>query len=136
MDAVNKMRVPRRHKVVLTVEREGGAAPFDVSLVREIIKIQSVRHKMLDNGIGYLRLTQFQEQSGKDLTKALDALRSQKVQSLILDLRNNPGGLLTAAVEVSELFLPKGKGVVSIKGPRAGPKNTPRTVRTRSWTSR
>ena len=116
MDAVNKMRGPKGTKVVLTVEREGVAAPFDVSLVREIIKIRSVRHKMLDNGIGYLRLTQFQEQSGKDLTKALDALRSQKVQSLILDLRNNPGGLLTAAVDVSEMFLPKGKAVVSIKG--------------------
>src|SRR3990172_4724431 len=118
MDAVNKMRGPSGTKVVLTVEREGGTAPFDVSLVREIIKVRSVRHKMLDNGIGYLRLTQFQEQSGKDLTKALDALRSQKVQSLVLDLRNNPGGLLTAAVDVSEMFLPKGKPLLSIKAPQ------------------
>lgn len=116
MDAVNKMRGPKGTKVNLTLEREGVKAPFDVTLMREIIKIQSVKSKMLDDGIGYLRLTQFQEQSGKDLTKALESLRTQKVQSLILDLRNNPGGLLTAAVEVSELFLPKGKAVVSIKG--------------------
>lgn len=116
MDAVNKMRGPKGTKVNLTLEREGVKAPFDVTLMREIIKIQSVKSKMLDDGIGYLRLTQFQEQSGKDLTKALESLRTQKAQSLILDLRNNPGGLLTAAVEVSELFLPKGKAVVSIKG--------------------
>ncbi len=116
MDAVNKMRGPKGTKVVLTLERTGTPEPIDVSLIREIIKLQSVRSKMLDDQIGYLRLTQFQEQSGKDLTKALDTLRAQKVQSLILDLRNNPGGLLTAAVEVSELFLPKGKAVVSIKG--------------------
>ncbi|MEO5657292.1 MAG: S41 family peptidase [Nitrospiria bacterium] len=116
MDAVNKMRGPKGTKVNLTLEREGIKAPFDVTLMREIIKIQSVKSKVLDDGIGYLRLTQFQEQSGKDLTKALESLRTQKIQSLILDLRNNPGGLLTAAVEVSELFLPKGKAVVSIRG--------------------
>jgi carboxyl-terminal processing protease len=116
MDAVNQMRGPKGTKVTLTLEREGSAAPFDVTLTREIIKIQSVRSKVLDGGIGYVRLTQFQEQSGEDLAKALDGLREQKAQSLIVDLRNNPGGLLTAAVEVSEQFLPKGKAVVSIKG--------------------
>lgn len=116
MDAVNKMRGAKGTSVTLTLEREGAASPIDVTLVREIIKIQSAKHKMLEDGIGYVRLTQFQEQSGKDLVKALDALREQKMQSLILDLRNNPGGLLTAAVEVSEQFLPKGKVVVSIKG--------------------
>ncbi len=121
MDAVNKMRGPKGTKVTLTLERDGVPDPFDVSLNREIIKIHSVRHKILDNGIGYLRLTQFQEQSGSDLEKALDALHGQNAQSLILDLRNNPGGLLTAAVEVSELFIPKGKTVVSIKGRQGKP---------------
>jgi carboxyl-terminal processing protease len=116
MDAVNKMRGPKGTKVTLTIERDDVPDPFDVPLNREIIRIHSVRHKMLENGIGYLRLTQFQEQSGNDLEKALDAVRGQKAESLILDLRNNPGGLLTAAVEVSELFIPKGKTVVSIRG--------------------
>ena len=115
-DAVNKMRGAKGTKVNLTLGREGVAQPIEVSLTREIIKIQSVRSKMLDNGIGYLRLTQFQEQSGKDLTKALEGLHGKNMQSIILDLRNNPGGLLSAAVEVSELFLPKGKTIVSIKG--------------------
>ncbi len=116
MDAVNKMRGAKGTKVTLTLEREGASAPVDVVLVREIIKVQSTRHKMLEDGIGYVRLTQFQEQTGEDLTKALAKLREQHMQSLILDLRNNPGGLLTSAVEVSEQFLPKGKVVVSIKG--------------------
>jgi carboxyl-terminal processing protease len=116
MDAVNKMRGAKGTKVTLTLEREGTAKPIDVALTRETIKIQSTREKMLDGGIGYVRLTQFQEQSGLDLAKALDSLRNQKAEAVILDLRNNPGGLLTAAVEVSEQFLPKGKVVVSIKG--------------------
>jgi carboxyl-terminal processing protease len=116
MDAVNKMRGAKGSKVTLTLEREGAASPLDVTLVREIIKIQSARSKKLDNGIGYVRLTQFQEQTGEDLANALDKLREQRMQSLVLDLRNNPGGLLTSAVEVSEQFLPKGKAVVSIKG--------------------
>jgi carboxyl-terminal processing protease len=119
MDAVNKMRGAKGTKVTLTLEREGAASPLDVTLVREIIKIQSTKHKVLENGIGYVRLTQFQEQTGEDLDKALDSLRQQKMQSLILDLRNNPGGLLTSAVEVSEQFLPKGKVVVSIRGRQA-----------------
>jgi carboxyl-terminal processing protease len=116
MDAVNKMRGAKGTKVTLTLEREGSASPLDVTLVREIIRIQSARHKMLENGIGYVRLTQFQEQTAEDLGKALGGLRQQEMKSLILDLRNNPGGLLTSAVEVSERFLPKGKVVVSIKG--------------------
>lgn len=116
MDAVNKMRGAKGTKVTLALEREGTTSLLDVTLVREIIKIQSTKHKVLENGIGYVRLTQFQEQTGEDLAKALDTLRQQHMQSLILDLRNNPGGLLTSAVEVSEQFLPKGKVVVSIKG--------------------
>ncbi|MFZ5861600.1 MAG: S41 family peptidase [Nitrospirota bacterium] len=116
MDGVNKMRGAKGTKVTLTLERSGTPEPIDVVLTRETIKVTSTRHKMLEDGIGYVRLTQFQEQSGPDLAKALNALREQKAQSFILDLRNNPGGLLTAAVEVSEQFLPKGKAVVSIKG--------------------
>jgi carboxyl-terminal processing protease len=83
--------------------------------VRDTIKIESVKSKVMDN-IGYVKLTQFQEATGRDLGRVLKQFKDQKVQSTILDLRNNPGGLLTAAVEVSEQFLPNGKLVVYTKG--------------------
>jgi len=116
VDAVNKLRGPKGTKVKLTLLREGQAAPIRVTLTRETIKIQSVKSQMLDDHIGYIRLTQFQEQTSADLKQALKQLLAQGAQSLILDLRNNPGGLLTSAVEVSEQFLPKNKLVVSIRG--------------------
>ncbi len=116
VDAVNKMRGPKGTKVNLTVLREGVDEPLEFSLMREIIRIQSVRSKMLQDNIGYIRVTQFQEQTGKDLTKAIKKLKDEKMTSLILDLRNNPGGLLSTAVEVTEQFLEKGKTIVSIKG--------------------
>jgi carboxyl-terminal processing protease len=75
-----------------------------------------VRSRVLENTIAYVRLTQFQEQSGKDLNKALKQFKEQKLTGMVLDLRNNPGGLLTAAVEVSEQFVAPGKLIVSIKG--------------------
>lgn len=116
MEAVQKMRGPRGTKVSLTVHREGAADPIVFELVRDIIKIESVKSRVIESNVGYVRMTQFQEATGKDLAKALGALREQKVQSLILDLRNNPGGLLTAAVEVTEQFVTTGKLIVSIKG--------------------
>ncbi len=115
MDAVQKMRGPKGSKVNLTIQREGVAEPLQFTLVRDTIKIESVKSKVLDN-IGYIRLTQFQESTGRDLGKVLKQFKEQKLQSTILDLRNNPGGLLTAAVEVSEQFLPNGKMVVYTKG--------------------
>jgi carboxyl-terminal processing protease len=115
MDAVQKMRGPKGTKVNLTVQRDGTADPLQFTLVRDTIKIESVKSKLLDN-IGYVRLTQFQEATGRDLSKALKQFKEQKVQGTVLDLRNNPGGLLTAAVEVSEQFLPSGKLVVYTKG--------------------
>jgi carboxyl-terminal processing protease len=111
MDAVQKMRGPKGTKVNLTVQRDGTQDPLMFTLVRDTIKIESVKAKTLEN-IGYVRLTQFQEATGRDLSKALKQFKEQKVQGTILDLRNNPGGLLTAAVEVSEQFLPSGKLVV------------------------
>ena len=116
MDAVNKLRGPKGTKVTLTLRRDGQAAPIRVTLTRETIKIQSVKSEMLPDQIGYVRLSQFQEQTGDDLKQALKRLVDDKAQALILDLRNNPGGLLTAAVDVSEQFLQKGKMVVSIRG--------------------
>lgn len=105
MDAVQKMRGPKGSKVNLTIQRDGTSDPLQFTLVRDTIKIESVKSKVLDN-IGYVRLTQFQESTGRDLSKVLKQFKEQKLQSTILDLRNNPGGLLTAAVEVSEQFLP------------------------------
>jgi carboxyl-terminal processing protease len=115
MDAVQKMRGPKGSKVNLTIQREGVPDPLQFTLVRDTIKIESVKSKVLDN-IGYVRLTQFQESTGRDLSKVLKQFKEQKIQSTILDLRNNPGGLLTASVEVSEQFLPGGKLVVYTKG--------------------
>jgi carboxyl-terminal processing protease len=115
MDAVQKMRGPKGTKVNLTIQRDGTADPLQFTLVRDTIKIESVKSKVLDN-IGYVKLTQFQEATGRDLGRVLKQFKEQKVQSTILDLRNNPGGLLTAAVEVSEQFLPNGKLVVYTKG--------------------
>lgn len=116
MEAVQKMRGPKGTKVILTIEREGVADPLVYTLTRDIIKIESVRSKVLEGSIGYIRITQFQEQTVNDLTKGLKKLREQKVRSLILDLRNNPGGLLTSGVEVTEKFIEPGKLIVYIKG--------------------
>jgi carboxyl-terminal processing protease len=115
MDAVQKMRGPKGSKINLTIQRDGTPDPLQFTLVRDTIKIESVKSKVLDN-IGYVRLTQFQESTGRDLSKVLKQFKEQKLQSTILDLRNNPGGLLTASVEVSEQFLPGGKLVVYTKG--------------------
>ncbi|MBH0181240.1 MAG: S41 family peptidase [Nitrospira sp.] len=121
MDAVQKMRGPKGSKVNLTIQREGTPDPMLFTLVRDTIKIESVKSKVIDN-LGYVRLTQFQEATGRDLAKAIKQFKEQKVQGTILDLRNNPGGLLTAAVDVSEQFLPNGKLVVYTKS-REGKKD-------------
>ena len=115
VDAVQKMRGPKGTKVTLTIQREGAAEPMAFVLTREIIKIESVRSKMLDGNMGYIRVTQFQDQTARDVSTALHKLREQKLQSLILDLRNNPGGLLTSAVEVSEQFVGPNRLIVYIK---------------------
>jgi carboxyl-terminal processing protease len=121
MDAVQKMRGPKGSKVNLTIQRDGTPDPLVFTLVRDTIKIESVKSKVIDN-LGYVRLTQFQEATGRDLAKAIKQFKEQKVQGTILDLRNNPGGLLTAAVDVSEQFLPSGKLVVYTKS-REGKKD-------------
>jgi carboxyl-terminal processing protease len=120
-DAVAKMRGPKGTSITLTIMREGWKEPKDFPIVRDIIKIKSVKAKMLDSGIGYVKLTQFQETTASDLGKALKNLSKNGMTSLILDLRNNPGGLLNSSVEVSEQFLPAKKLVVYIKG-RSGEK--------------
>ncbi len=116
MEAVQHMRGPRGTSVKLTVIREGLDEPLVFTITRDIIKIQSVRSKLLEGNVGYVRLSQFQEASADDLTKELENFTDKNIQGLILDLRNNPGGLLTAAVGVSEQFLEAGRLVVSIQG--------------------
>ncbi|MCA9472843.1 MAG: S41 family peptidase [Nitrospirales bacterium] len=116
MEAVQKMRGPKGTSVNLTVFREGEKQPLVFDITRDTIKIQSVRSKVIGGNTGYIRITQFQEQTPEDLANELEKLKEQNIQGLILDLRNNPGGLLTAAVGVAEQFLKSGKLIVSIKG--------------------
>lgn len=116
-DAVKKMKGPPGTVVKLSLMHEEAHKLFDVSILREVIKIKSVKEaKRLDDGIGYVRLSAFQENSAKDLEEALNSLQSEGMQGLLLDIRNNAGGLLTAAVEVSELFVPEGQLIVSTRG--------------------
>lgn len=110
MEAVDKMRGKAGSKILLTLVREGGK-PFDVELTRAVIKVKSVKSQLLEDGYGYIRITQFQVNSGEEVGKALIKLRKdngKKLRGLVLDLRNNPGGVLQAAVEVSDHFLKKG----------------------------
>lgn len=115
-DAVSKMRGPKGTKVTIHIFREGWKDTQPFTITREIIKIKSVKPKMLEDGIAYIKLTQFQEGTSKDLAQALEKLSKEGMKSLILDLRNDPGGLLNSAVDVTDQFLPKGKLVVYIKG--------------------
>src|SRR5882757_2258941 len=119
-EAVEKMRGPVNSDITLTVRREG-QEPFDVKLTRAIIKIQSVRSHLEGNNIGYVRVTSFNEQTDVGLTNAVKNLKQQannKLIGIVLDLRNNPGGLLDQAVAVSDAFLDKGE-IVSTRGRRA-----------------
>jgi len=117
-DAVSIMRGKPKTKIKLTIVREGEDKPLILSIVRDIIKVQSVRSRTLEDGFGYIRVSAFQERTGPDLRKAISTLKkdnNKKLKGLVLDLRNNPGGLLDAAVEVSDAFLERGI-VVSIRG--------------------
>lgn len=125
-DAVSKMRGLKGTSVSITIMREGWKDPKDFTIVRDVIKVRSVKSKVIENNIGYVKLSQFQERTADDLEAALSKLEKQNITSLILDLRNNPGGLLNSAVDVSSQFLPAGKVVVSIKG-RSGEKGEYRT---------
>ncbi len=117
VEAVDKMRGEAGSKILLTLVREGGK-PFDVELTRAVIKVRSVKSQLLEDGYGYIRITQFQVNSGEEVGKALVKLRKdngKKLRGLVLDLRNNPGGVLQAAVEVSDHFL-KGGLIVYTEG--------------------
>jgi carboxyl-terminal processing protease len=111
MDAVKRMRGPKGTKVTITVMREGFEKPKEFTLTRDIVQIKSVKFKTLDAGYGYIRIAQFQEKTDEDLSKALKTLKEQNngtLKGLILDLRNDPGGLLDQAVKVSDHFIDDG----------------------------
>lgn len=118
MEAVEKMRGKPGTVIILTLIREGGQ-PFDVELKRAIIKTKSVKSQLLEGDYGYIRISQFQINTGEEVGKALATLKKdnggKKLGGLVLDLRNNPGGVLQAAVEVSDHFLTKGL-IVYTKG--------------------
>lgn len=115
--AVSRMRGERGSRIRLLVQKSDQQAPAPVDLVRDTIPILSVRGSRPDpDGIGYVRILQFSENTGPALETELDRMGSGNLKALVLDLRNNPGGILQAAVEVSQMFLPAGKLIVSTEG--------------------
>ena len=119
-DAVKKLRGDPGSEVKITVLREDDFKLLDFTIKREIIQIQDVKDVMiLDDHIGYVRLAEFREESFTEMHKALEKLRKDGMDSLIVDLRNNPGGLLNIAIKISEDFLPPGQMIVSTKGRHA-----------------
>jgi len=117
--AVDKMRGPRGTQVRLMILREGWDKPREFKITRDLIKVVSVKSKMLDDEMGYLKIIQFQGQTGQEVDKALKALEAKGMKKLVLDMRNNPGGILDASVDVSSMFLPKDKLVVYLQGRQA-----------------
>ena len=115
MDAVQKMRGRKGTAVTLTIHRASEPEPLVFTMIRDVIQIKSVRARLVEPGIGYIHLTQFQEHTARDLSSAITTLLNENIHSLVLDLRNNPGGLLNSAKEVSEQFLENGQLVVSVK---------------------
>lgn len=108
-DAVEKMRGPKGSKIVLTILREGLDKPLDVTLTRDIIKVKSVRVKLLEEQYAYIRIAQFQINTGKDMVALLKKLQQKHdLKGIVLDLRNNPGGVLQSSVEVADAFLDGG----------------------------
>lgn len=115
-DAIKLMRGEPKTSIVLTIQREGRDKPLVVPIVRDHIKVRSVRGKLLEGDIAYVRVAQFQERTESDLAKQLAELASKGAKSLVLDLRNDPGGLLDSAIGVSSIFMADNGLVVSTKG--------------------
>jgi carboxyl-terminal processing protease len=119
--AVEKMRGPVNTKIKLKVMRKGGDKPIEVSITRDIIRVRSVRSRLEGDDVGFIRVTQFNEQTTDGLKKAVADLTAQagdKLKGFVIDLRNNPGGLLDQAISVSDAFLEKGE-IVSTRGRNA-----------------
>lgn len=108
-DAVKLMRGDPGSAITLTIVREGAEQPIKIRLVRDVIKVKSVRSRMLEPGYAYVRLSSFQAKTGESMIEAIEELKKAgKIKGLVLDLRNNPGGVLNAAVSVSDAFLDEG----------------------------
>jgi carboxyl-terminal processing protease len=120
--AVEKMRGPVNTKIKLTIMRKGQDKPIEVSITRDVIRVRSVRMRTEGEDVGYIRITQFNEQTAEGLKKAISDITSQiqndKLKGYVLDLRNNPGGLLDQAISVSDAFLERGE-IVSTRGRNA-----------------
>ena len=117
MEAVKKLRGPKDTKVTITIMRENMPKPKDITLTRAIIQVKSVKVKNIEDHIGYIRIASFQEKTADDLRKAIKDIseKLKPMNGLVLDLRNDPGGLLTQAIEVSDVFLKSGI-IVSTRG--------------------
>jgi carboxyl-terminal processing protease len=117
--AVEKMRGPVNTKIKLRIMRKGADKPIDVAITRDIIRVRSVRSRIEGDDVGYIRVTQFNEQTSEGLKKALSDIAAQvppeKLRGYVIDLRNNPGGLLDQAISVSDAFLDRGE-IVSTRG--------------------
>ncbi|MBE2294667.1 MAG: S41 family peptidase [Phycisphaerales bacterium] len=125
-DAIQRMRGKPDTSITLTIVREGQQKPIKIKLVREVIQVQSVKSRLLEPNFGYLRITQFQSKTAQDLQQAIRELEQQNkkpLQGLILDLRNNPGGVLNGAVDVADDFLDEG-AIVQTKGRSEGSDQT------------
>jgi carboxyl-terminal processing protease len=123
-DAVKLMRGKPKTPITLTIARKNETKPIVLTLIRDVIQVQSVKSKVIEPGYGYLRLTQFQDKSGENLVKHLNALYAKgQLKGLILDLRNDPGGVLHGAVGVSATFLPPRVLVTSTDGRNADSKH-------------
>jgi carboxyl-terminal processing protease len=108
-EAIDIMRGPKGSKIELTIGRPGESQPFEVTLVRDVIRVASVRERWLEPGYGYIRIAQFQNRTGDDVRNSLQKLMNeQDLRGLVLDLRNNPGGILRASVDVAGLFMDGG----------------------------
>ena len=116
-DAVKKMRGKPKTSIKLSILRKGETKPLEITLVREVIKVQSVKSKLTEPGYGWVRVTQFQDNTVAELAKHLTTLYKEgNLRGLVLDLRNDPGGLLNGAIGVSAAFLPPDVKVVSTDG--------------------
>jgi len=120
--AVEKMRGPVNTKIKITIMRKGQDKPIEVSLIREVIRVRSVRSQLEGDDVGYIRITQFTEKTTDGLEKAISDITAKvsndKLKGYILDLRNNPGGLLDQAISVSSAFIQRGE-IVSTRGRNA-----------------
>ena len=109
IDAVKKLRGPKGSKVTISVHRKEETSLIPITIIRDVIRVKSIRSRKLGDGYGYVRLSQFQEGSGRELLSAINKFsKDNEIQGLVLDLRNNPGGLLTQAIKVTDVFIKDG----------------------------